>query len=96
LINQVAKNLGVSGYRGSQYNTYGKYFGAMRKPDYEFGYPSFSARRNIDGPDHNQPILPAEWGSDAMFIGGQYQDKTGILWPTDVEFSSTSMEDMAK
>lgn len=99
IITQIAKKLRVSGYRGEQYSTLGKYFGAMRKPNYEFGYPSFYARRNIDSDSHNMPILPAEWGSDAMFLGDASTGaakKQGMVFPTTAEFSDVSLEDAAK
>jgi hypothetical protein len=37
------------------------------------------AYRNIDGPNHNDPILPAEWGTDNMFFGKPFygDDKVG-------------------
>ena len=98
LISQVAEKLGVSGYRGKQYSNLGKYFGAMRKPNYQFGYPSFYARRNIDSGDHNMPTLPAEWGSDEMFFNDVTQSaKTkGYVYGMPTEFSTMSMQDAAR
>jgi len=98
IISEIAKKLGVSGYRGKQYSNLGKYFGAMRKPNYEFGYPSFYARRNIDSGDHNKPTLPAEWGSDEMFFGDATQSaKTkGYVFGMPFEFSTMSMQDAAR
>lgn len=98
IISQVAKKLGVSGYRGKQYSNLGKYFGAMRKPNYEFGYPSFYARRNIDSGDHNIPTLPAEWGSDEMFFSDATQSaKTrGLVYGMPAEFSTMSIQDAAR
>ena len=65
-VQKVAQKLGVSGFRGSDYGQgsryVGKYFGGMQKP-------KNVAYRNIDNPDaHNQPLLPAEFGSDKMFF----------------------------
>ena len=40
------------------------------------------AYRNIDGPNHNDPILPAEWGTDNMFFGKPFygDDKVGYAY----------------
>ena len=66
-IEKVADKLGVSGMRGEQYSDYGTYYGGMIGPE-RFGTPNrHVAFRNIDSGSHNQPILPAEWGSDGMF-----------------------------
>lgn len=98
IISQIAGKLGVSGYRGKQYSNLGKYFGAMKKPNYEFGYPSFYARRNIDSGYHNMPTLPAEWGSDEMFLGDatQFAKTEGYVYGMPTEFSEMSMQDAAR
>lgn len=71
-IEMVADKLGVSGIRGEQYSTLGKYYGGMVGPK-GIGKPNrHVAFRNVDNGSHNRPILPAEWGSDEMFT--QFDD----------------------
>lgn len=89
-IINVAKELNVSGFRGSSYSGKGgSYFGAMKKPERV-------AYRNIDQKDmHNQPMLPAEFGSDDMFFLNK--TRAGRYGPHHpVEFGDVSTEEVMK
>ena len=97
LIVNVARKLGVSGYRGDKYSNLGNYFGGMQNTVSDIGWPGAEvAYRNIDSPTHNQPILPAEWGSDNMFLNNNVFNNTNFSWPQVEHYSNIPLEEAAK
>lgn len=93
-IEMVADKLGVSGMRGSQYSTYGTYYGGMIGPEKIGAANRHVAFRNIDSSSHNQPILPAEWGSDEMFT--QFDDPSFKQWLMRDEKEIVPVTDQSK
>ena len=93
-IEMVADKLGVSGMRGSQYSTYGTYYGGMIGPKKIGAANRHVAFRNIDSSSHNQPILPAEWGSDEMFT--QFDDPSFKQWLMQDEKEIVPVVDQSK